>query len=227
MTGLAGSPHPATARELKQVLDAERAGEPFLLYRDSNGQQRLVELGTGAAPLTVGRSLDTHVPLSWDSEVSAVHTELEWMGGEWTVVDDGLSTNGTFVNAVRVSGRHRLRDGDTLRLGQTTLVYRSPGRQPTRSTSPAQGTPTLNSVTETQRRVLAALCRPYKESVGFASPATNQQIAQEVFLSVDAVKTHLRSLFHTFAIEDLPQNQKRARLVECALQWGIIAKRDL
>jgi hypothetical protein len=32
----------------------------------------------------------------------------------------------------------------------------------------------------------------------------------ELSLSLDAVKTHLRSLFHEFAIDHLPQNQKRA-----------------
>jgi hypothetical protein len=38
----------------------------------------------------------------------------------------------------------------------------------------------------------------------------NQQIAEELFLSLDAVKSHLRSLFHKFGIDQLPQNQKRA-----------------
>ena len=35
-------------------------------------------------------------------------------------------------------------------------------------------------------------------------PATNQQIAEELFLSVDAVRTHLRVLFAKFGIERLP-----------------------
>ena len=48
-----------------------------------------------------------------------------------------------------------------------------------------------------------------------------------MFLSVDAVKTHLRTLFQRFEIGDLPQNQKRARLVECAFQWGLVSERDL
>ena len=52
--------------------------------------------------------------------------------------------------------------------------------------------------------------------------ASNQQIAQELFLSVHAVKTHLRVLFHKFGIDSLPQNQKRARLVELALQLGLV-----
>jgi len=39
---------------------------------------------------------------------------------------------------------------------------------------------------------------------------------------VDAVKTHLRVLFHKFGIENLPQNQKRARLAEIALELGLV-----
>ena len=71
------------------------------------------------------------------------------------------------------------------------------------------------------------LCRPFKDTAGFATPASNREIAQEVFLGVDAVKMHLRILFKRFQIGDLPQNQKRARLVECAFQWGLISERDL
>ncbi|MGZ4271301.1 MAG: FHA domain-containing protein, partial [Solirubrobacteraceae bacterium] len=51
--------------------------------------------------------------------------------------------------------------------------------------------------------------------------------ASELFLSVDAVKSHLRALFARFGIEHLPQNQKRSRLVAEALQSGVIATRDL
>ena len=72
-----------------------------------------------------------------------------------------------------------------------------------------------------------ALCRPYREGSAYATPATNQQVADEVFLSVDAVKTHLRTLFSKFGVEDLPQNQKRVKLVELALQSGAITPRDL
>ena len=34
---------------------------------------------------------------------------------DWTVVDDGLSRNGTYVNGERIHGRRRLVDGDTPR----------------------------------------------------------------------------------------------------------------
>jgi DNA-binding CsgD family transcriptional regulator len=78
-----------------------------------------------------------------------------------------------------------------------------------------------------QRRVLIALCRPYAGGAAFARPATNQQVADELSLSIPAVKTHLRSLFERFGLEDLPQNEKRARLVQLALDSGAVTSADL
>ena len=65
-------------------------------------------------------------------------------------------------------------------------------------------------LSEGQRKVLIALCRPLKDSA-YASPATNKEIADEVHLSVDAVKSHLRIIFERFGVDELPQNQKRSR----------------
>ncbi len=75
--------------------------------------------------------------------------------------------------------------------------------------------------------MLVALCRPFKDGAAFATPPTNQQIADELHLSVDAVKTHMRALFEKLEVGDLPQNQKRVALVERALHSGAISKSDL
>ena len=75
--------------------------------------------------------------------------------------------------------------------------------------------------------MLVALCRPYRDGGTYALPATNRQIAGEVFLSVDAVKGHLRALFGRFGVEDLPQNEKRLRLVERALETGAVSRHEL
>ncbi len=77
-------------------------------------------------------------------------------------------------------------------------------------------------LTDTQLGILAALCRPIAAGNNYATPATNQEIADEVFLSVDAVKGHLRTLYRKFGIEGLPHNQKRARLVELAIEGGYV-----
>jgi DNA-binding NarL/FixJ family response regulator len=73
--------------------------------------------------------------------------------------------------------------------------------------------------------VLVALCRPLKDSA-YAQPATNREIAEEVHLSVDAVKAHLRVLFVRLGMEDLPQNQKRARLAAFALVNSLVRQHD-
>jgi pSer/pThr/pTyr-binding forkhead associated (FHA) protein len=224
-----GSPlaqHTATPAELRERIEAERVGRPFLVLRDGDGAQRLVELGPGGDRLSIGRAPTNDVSLPWDTEVSRLHAELECIGGEWTASDDGLSTNGTFVNGRRVTGRVRLRDGDVLRVGRTSIAFRRPASedsQPTRVGAPRL---TLQDLTPTQRAVLIALARPYRDDE-FAVPATNGTIAEEVHLSVDAVKANLRALFTRFGIEHLPQNQKRSRLVAEALQQGVLSARDL
>jgi pSer/pThr/pTyr-binding forkhead associated (FHA) protein len=216
-----------TARELKARIEAERRGGPFLIHRDADGQQQIRELAGGRDRLTVGRSEAADVSLEFDPEISRVHAELERLGEDWTVADDGLSRNGSFVNSERVAGRRRLRDGDVLRFGDTLVLFRSPAQAGGEETVPATDRPDVSQVTDTQRRVLIALCRPFREGSEFASPASNKQVADEVFLSVDAVKANLRALFETFEVGDLPQNQKRVRLAELALRSGVITPRDL
>jgi pSer/pThr/pTyr-binding forkhead associated (FHA) protein len=219
-------PHARSAAELKSIIEAERKGHPFLLWRDEEGTQRIFALSE-CRHATVGRRSSNPVVLSGDSEVSRTHAELELIGEDWTVSDDGLSRNGTYVNGKRITQRRRLVDGDVLVFGRTIVEFRSPSESSTAATSSSSQVPRVHDLTDTQRKVLIALCRPYKTGDAFATPASNQQIATEVFLGVDAVKNHLRLLFQRFAIADLPQNQKRARLVECAFQWGLVAERDL
>ena len=50
---------------------------------------------------------------------------------------------------------------------------------------------------------------------------------EELVLSVEAVKTHMRALFDKFEVEDLPHNQKRTRLAELALQAGVVVRSRL
>jgi len=217
--------HWASASELKAQLDAERDGRAFLVFRAGDGEQHIVPLPSEERSLTIGRAPETDVCLGWDLEVSRVHAELERVGPDWTVADDGLSRNGTFVNGERVTGRSRLRGGDLLRLGGTSIAFRAPKNVVKETVSVGSlAAPTLSAA---QRRVLVALCRPYRGNPTHAAPATNRQIAEELFLSIEGVKTHIRALFERFSVEDLPQNRKRARLVEYALVTGAITERDL
>ena len=220
-------PRATSAPELKAQIEAERLGRPFLVYRDGSGEQRILTIDEGADELWVGRSASAQLRLEFDEEVSGLHAQIEVVGSECTLVDDGLSRNGSFVNAERVSGRRRLRDGDTLRFGRTGVLYRAPSASAGDETVVSTDALTAAGVSPAQKRVLVALCRPFKQGAAFATPATNGQIAEELHLSVDAVKTHLRALFEKFGVENLPQNQKRVALVERAMQSGIVSERDL
>src|SRR5688572_21800798 len=118
--------HRATPAELKERLEAERRQRPFLLYRDGEGLQRIHDLGEAPQRLTIGRSAQNAIALPWDREVSRVHVSLEHIGDEWTLVEDGRSRNGSYIDGERVHGRMRLSDGDAIGLGRTVIVFRSP-----------------------------------------------------------------------------------------------------
>ena len=219
-------PKAVTGGELKAQIEAEREGRPFLVYRDAEGTQQILILEQGRRELWIGRADSADVTLDWDREASKLHAQLEIVGSDCALVDDGLSTNGSYVNEERVSGRKRLSDGDIIRTGRTRFLFRSPGaaQESTVISSDALG---AAGVSPAQKRVLVALCRPYKDGAAFASPAGNQDIAAELHLSVDAVKTHLRALFEKFDLSEVPQNQKRVTLVQRAMQSGMITPRDL
>ena len=216
--------HSSTPAELKERLATERAGTPFLLFRDDAGAQRIVALDPATPSLTIGRRPDNPVALDWDTRVSRVHAILELVGSEWTIADDGLSQNGTWLGTQRVGGRRRLEDGDVVRIGDTQILFRDPRAGDFGSTALGDEQALAVELTAAQQRVLVALCRPYRED--FGHPAPNQQIADELSYSIDAVKTHLRTLFRKFAIGDMPQNQKRQQLAERALRYGLVTERD-
>ena len=211
--------------DLKAINAAEREGAPFLVVRSPDGRQHVRELPREPATLTVGRRDESDVAVPWDDEVSRLHALLEHVGDDWVVVDDGLSRNGSFLDGTKVVGRRRLSDGSRLCFGETVVVFHAPGESLSKSTAALPMTAATIPVTPTQHKVLVELCRPVNESA-FSPPATNKAIAEAVFLSVDAVKAHLRAMFERFGLEELPQNQKRGRLAAMALVSGLVTPRD-
>lgn len=215
------APRPQTARELAERLAAERAGSPYLIFRDGTGEQCIVTLSPASLRLALGRDHANDVALDWDPEVSRAHAELEQVAGQWTINDDGLSRNGTYVNGARVHGRRRLRDGDCLRVGRTVLVFAAPEVPGAGATVVAATAPLIEELTPIQRRILTALCRPLVAEGDMAPPASNREIAEAVHLSVEGVKGQLRTLSERFGVSDLPQNRKRLELAQRAVQAGL------
>lgn len=223
VTNPAFAAHRSSPQELQAQLEAERERAPFVVYRDPAGRQQILVL---AGRLRVGRDPACELCLDHDTKVSRLHAELESAGSVWALLDHGLSRNGSFVNERRVEGRQVLHDGDVLRFGATHLLFRSPAEGDVEPTAAATSQP-LAALTDTQRRVLVALCRPYRDGAAFATPASNREIADEVYLSVDRVKAHLGALYGLAGVGELDQRRKRAGLVEIALRSGVVTRAEL
>lgn len=217
---------PTSPTELKAVIDAERAGAAFFVLRDGEGAQRITTLGP-ADRLMIGRGPANDVVLAWDPNASRLHATLERVGGVWTLVDDGLSRNGSWVNGVRLVGRRRLVEGDVVRIGDTTLTFHAGDEEAGDATVPDDAGYAPPELTPMQRRVLVALARPCGTAAGPRPPAPNAQIAAELFISVDGVKAHLRALFQKFGVSALAQNEKRSALVREGFASGAITSAGL
>jgi pSer/pThr/pTyr-binding forkhead associated (FHA) protein len=73
-------------------------------------------------PLTAGRGETNEVALEGDEFASTRHARFETRrDGVW--VEDLGSTNGTYVNGVKLSRSRRLVPGDIVRVGETDLRY--------------------------------------------------------------------------------------------------------
>ena len=101
------------------------------------------------------------------------------------------------------------------------LVFRAGGQDGAPTHVESRSGPSIG-LTPAQSRVLDALCRPLIDGSRNDPPATNDEIAAGLHLSVDAVKGHLRMLFQAFGIDDLPPSHKRLRLAHHAIEAGLI-----
>jgi FHA domain-containing protein len=73
-------------------------------------------------PLTVGRGSTNDLPLPDDEYASGRHARIEpRRDGIW--VEDIGSTNGTFVNGIRLTRERKLTPGDVVRIGETDLRF--------------------------------------------------------------------------------------------------------
>ena len=213
--------------DLLAVMQAQTAGVPFLLLRDCDGHQLIHPLDPSENVIVVGRRASCDLALTWDSLVLRQHVQWERVGDDWSVIDDGLSGNGTTINGERLEGRKRLSDGDIVLVGATPITLRSPTDVWTAETLAATHEQLMPEPSEAQRRVLVTLCRPFKGGSTFATPQSNPDIAAELFLSVEAINSHLKVIFSKFGVAELQPGQKRARFVELALTTGLINKREL
>jgi hypothetical protein len=94
--------------------------------------------------LVIGRHTDGAGRLAEDQELSRSHARIKRDSSGLYSIEDLESTNGTFVNGVRISGLQTLSAGDTIQLGATTLVVADwPAPAPAEDPAPKGLQPTV------------------------------------------------------------------------------------
>ena len=102
------------------IIDLPKSGDT-LTVQTGGGRGTIYDLPI--EDVVIGRDSSSYVSVS-DGKVSSKHLKLIYEGnGVWSALDLG-STNGTYVNGQHVSGQVRLADGDSIKIGDTVLVYR-------------------------------------------------------------------------------------------------------
>jgi hypothetical protein len=95
--------------------------QPIITLTVQEGPQRGQRFSVAKDNIILGRVRGNDVVIS-DPEVSRRHASITWERGQPVIRDLG-STNGTFVNGVRITGPQAIRDGDTIGLGKVQLGF--------------------------------------------------------------------------------------------------------
>ncbi len=175
----------------------------------------------GADRVVVGRAPEVDITLD-DEAVSWNHLEIERRGGVLMATDLD-SRNGTALNGEPLDRPRRLRDGDTLLVGDHRLEI-SEGAGPGGATV-AASEPSV-ALTEEERATAAALVAPYRSEGAFAGrPATRAEIADALHVSERTAQRRLDALA---AKLDVPGDagRERPRLIAArVIELGIDRRR--
>jgi pSer/pThr/pTyr-binding forkhead associated (FHA) protein len=114
------APQQAAAAGLLAQPSARETGRLVVLRSPALDEGDSV--GLDSHPITIGRGGTNDVPLPEDEYSSTRHARLEpRRDGVW--IEDIGSTNGTFVNGIRLTRERRLVPGDVVRIGETDLRF--------------------------------------------------------------------------------------------------------
>jgi hypothetical protein len=116
------APHRAAAGSLGSGNGSAARERGCLVVIDSPVLDRGDTYALDASALTVGRAANNDVSIDGDEYASARHARFE-PRRDGVYVEDVGSTNGTFVNGIRLTRERRLTRGDIVRVGETDLRF--------------------------------------------------------------------------------------------------------
>ncbi|MCB0016050.1 MAG: FHA domain-containing protein, partial [Anaerolineales bacterium] len=122
-------------------MDANPAAEFAARLVIEQGPEPEKRFTLGNAPQTIGRSANNGIVIN-DAEISRRHAQITPQGDGYVLEDLG-STNGTFVNGIRLNHPMALKHGDSVEFGDTVrLRYWAAGMASEIVYSPADDVPT-------------------------------------------------------------------------------------
>jgi signal transduction histidine kinase len=180
---------------------------PSLFVIQGRNRGARFELPPTAAAVSIGREAGNMIQLD-DHEISRRHAEIRRVG-DALVVGDLKSSNGTFVNDVRVE-RSELDSGDRIRVGRTLLVFARDGDDPAAfaavdilpTTSAGDGSRIVRTMREDDSIVLAA--PEESQNRWLAKARSNLQVMYRTALAVS----------HTLDIDELLD-----RVLQLVFEW--------
>jgi hypothetical protein len=111
---------PQQAAQLLPQPVAKELGRVIVLSSPALEQGAVYSIDQSA--LTIGRGLGNDVLIDGDEFASSRHARFE-PRRDGVYVEDAGSTNGTFVNGIRLARERRLKAGDVVRVGETDLRF--------------------------------------------------------------------------------------------------------
>lgn len=190
--------------------------------RDAPGLNSISLPPTGS--VLIGRRQGATIRID-DTRVSRAHALITHLDGAWILEDVG-STGGTFLlrgsHRQRIGGRQELRDDDRICVGATVLRFRSPPEHGSAAFQPGtdtvRATASVIALTPSERLLLVALCAD--ELRGTGGTPSNAVLADGLNVSLNTIRTVLKSLYRKFDLRATPVNQRRGQLVRRAIHEG-------
>jgi pSer/pThr/pTyr-binding forkhead associated (FHA) protein len=152
---------------------------------------------------TLGRDPANSIILTDDPKVSRAHAEIRVRDAQRILIDLE-SRNGTRVNNRRVSS-HPLRDGDRIRLGDTTLIFAADSDEDLTEAG-TDASDTDPQLSERERQVLTLV----------AAGLTDQVIADTLLIAVSTVRSHLDRIRGKTGL------RRRSELTRLAVRLGLV-----